>query len=232
MRRKIVSLMMVVILLLSGVVFSAAPKSSAASVVMVNKKSVTVKNGKSVKVTFSTKKSLSLSAEVVSGEDNVILTWGKWKTKKKKNCADLKIKGVNPGEARIMISNTWNKTKIYVNVKITGKSFLKCPSLPCVIPTDDEQYDDLTVTRLSPILTGDSLCVYVYTESAKMKIHETFSYFKTMIVGYCVALYDKNGVLCGKESTIATKSEDSSVVIFEGVDKSGEYELRFVDPNE
>lgn len=231
MRRKIVSLMMVVILLLSGVVLSAAPKSSAASVVMVNKKSVTVKNGKSVKVTFSTKKSLSLSAEVVSGEDNVILTWGKWKTKKKKNCADLKIKGVNPGKARIMISNTLNKKKIYINVKITGKRFLKYPSLPCVIPTDEKNCDDLTVVDMDYELSGDTLCVYVKTSSTEWAIHEITGAF-SWYVCYCVALYDKNGVLCGKTSTIATKPTDICIVSFEGVDKSGEYELRFVDPNE
>ena len=88
------------------------------------------------------------------------------------------------------------------------------------------------VTDLSPKLIGDTLYVYVYTESKKWKIQEAIGAFPMRVVGYCVALYDKNGVLCGKDSSCATKSEDTGIVTFEGVYKSGEYELRFVDPNE
>lgn len=82
--------------------------------VSVNKTTITLKQGKSTKVTVSTKKSVGTIWYNIKDTNVVSCKWGNWKGRK----IPLTITAKNPGTTTVTITNEYSKEKVKIKVKV------------------------------------------------------------------------------------------------------------------
>lgn len=82
--------------------------------VSVNKSTITLKKGKSTKVTVSTKKSVGTIWYHIKDTNVVSCKWGNWKGRK----LPLTITAKNPGTTTVTITNKYSKEKVKIKVKV------------------------------------------------------------------------------------------------------------------
>ncbi len=224
--RRVVSVILVFAIIISFGVVKTSLISKAASVLSVSKKSVTVKPKKKKTVTFVTSKRLGMTATVVSGSDKIGFKWGKWKYKKKKYRVTMTIKGKQSGNAKIKVTNTYNKQKIYIKVKVSGREFIKLPSIGDNIPGTKLYISSIRYT----LLTDDT----VYVSGAYHNMGWSPDGAFLQIKSYYYALYDEKGKACivGSGAYSVNQTEGTIFIELSPINMKKRYKFKFISERE